>query len=193
MFNVEVMENIDKIVSTNLIVRMKDLKTDQKTLAVCAQITPQHLNKLLKGKKSISKSNALKGLAQCLNCDEAELYQMIASLKEAHSRTKDLNRTLGEQLGETLIELKQLASEFKSADMEIARLKKENERLIRTLKGLPAKMATLWEPAGTGIQALCMYLITEEKEYLHRIPKAQRAKAAKLFQVLAVELLKAPS
>lgn len=110
------MGSIDEIVAVNILVRMKDLNIDQLTLAKLSGLSKDHLNKLLKQKKSVSKSTSLPKIAEALQCAEADLYQdpkyvndlaVTRTVSANHeARFKEMNRMLAEQLGEALNDLK---------------------------------------------------------------------------------------
>lgn len=110
------MGSIDEIVALNIDMRMRDLNMTQKKLALLTGLTPAYINKLLKGKKPVSKSSSLPAIAKALHLTESELYQDAQSAAQLEAREiahksevadlKRMSRMVQDQLLETMSDLR---------------------------------------------------------------------------------------
>lgn len=150
------MKSIDEIVALNVHMRIEDLNLEQKKVAILAGITPAYLNKLIKKKKSISRSTALPAIAKALFLDEIELFQdparaaqwqaKEAAAASAYADLKKFNRTLAENLSETIAELKAERQKYQS------------------FKGDLQKAWSLWPSAGRPLQCAALYLLGDDSQ-----------------------------
>jgi len=146
---VEAVKSIDEIVGANIIAQMLSLEMEQKRLAILIGKTPAYINKLVNGKAGpISKSKAMGDIAKVLHIEEAALYQDPEIIREANAqigasegaiaRLKEMNRVLGEQLSESLEEIKGLRKKVNS---------------------LPAEFWPIWGKADKQLRAVFLYLM----------------------------------
>jgi transcriptional regulator with XRE-family HTH domain len=118
------MESIDEVVRVNIYIRMRHIGMNQKELAGVTGLTTAYINKLLKGKKPVSKSKSLPLIASRLGVPEVDLYQdpkasaVREAVEKAHRSAlgdqKRMTKMFQDQLLETIAELK--ATQARAAD-----------------------------------------------------------------------------
>lgn len=147
------MKEIDKIVATNILMHINNLGLDQITVARAAAVTPAYLNKLIRGKKSVSKSPSLDRIAKVLGVEEKDLYQdpaiayrleaKLGAAKSAALNQKTLTKMLADHLSDAVVAVKGQA------------LDAEVEKINR-----------LWAGAPESVKLAVLFLLSREKAYL---------------------------
>lgn len=162
------MKLIDELVAWNVRLKMDSLKLSQKDLAKKLEITHEHLNKVLNGKRSITKSSLLSKIAQELGLQEVEIFQdpMIKKAYEA--------------------DLKVDQEHIKSLRRRNDLLEKEVEVSKERLKKIPPEVIEFWPKVRPHLRLACLAILTGEKQFVSSLSETLRADLQSLFQALGL-------